>query len=113
MAINTDIEGKTTTEVISMIYELREINNFLDDDQVERALDLLINLLYSRGEVPYEKVPLVIVELQALATKFAVSATYYQTIGKDGSEESHKKAIYYTLKDAFTKLADNLKYLVR
>ena len=108
-----DISEMTPTEVISMVYELKEINEFLDDDNVERALDLLINIMYAKGSVPYEKVPNAIVELQALATKFAISATYYQTVGRDGTNESHKKNIYYTLKDAFTKLADNLKYLVK
>ena len=108
-----DLDGESTGDIISLIYEFKEMHEFMDDESVDRALELLVKTLFSRGGPPPGAVPALIVEMQALATKFALLATYYQTIGKGGSEETYKKNIYYTMRDAFTKLADNLKYLVR
>lgn len=108
-----DLEDVAMVDVISMVQEFNDIHEFMDDESVDRALELLVKALFSKGGPPPGTVNNLIVEMQALATKFAILATYYQTIGKGGTEETHKKNVYYTLRDAFTKLADNLKYLVK
>ena len=108
-----DLEDESQADIISLVYEFNEIHEFMEDESVDRALELLVKTLFSKGGPPPGTVESLIVEMQALAAKFALLATYYQTIGKGGTEETHKKNVYYTLRDAFTKLADNLKYLVK
>lgn len=100
-------------EIISEITELNDTSDYMNDPQLDRALELTIKILMERGRMPQERIPAIIVELQALATVFAFKATYYMTIGKGGSEESKKKNIYYTAKESITKLVDSMKYIAR
>jgi hypothetical protein len=107
------VTEESPLEIISKLTELNDTVQFMDDPQLDRALELTIKVLMEKGAVPQQKIPPLIVELQALATIFAMKATYYMTIGKGGSDEAAKKNIYYTAKDSITKLCDALKYLGR
>jgi|ERR1044072_541454 hypothetical protein len=100
-------------ELVSTITQFNDIHEFMTDEEVDRAMHLVVKLLMERGSIPSAQAPKLIVELQALATKFAVLATYYATIGKAGTEENHKKNVYFTLKDSITKLVDALKYTAK
>lgn len=100
-------------EIISEITELNSISKYMQDEQLDRALELVIKILMERGRLPQERIPAIIVELQALATVFAFKATHYMTIGKAGSEEAKQKNIYYTAKESITKLVDSMKYIAR
>ena len=104
---------ETPLEIISQITELNDTSDFMQDPQLDRALNLVIKILMERGSMPTEQAPRILVELQALATVFAFKATYYMTIGKGGSEEAKKKNVYYTAKEAITKLVDSMKYIAR
>ena len=106
-------DNYTVEEVIATVFEYKELSEFLEDEQLDRALELLARVYASAGEIPAMKVQLLIVELQALATHCAVKAIYYQTIGKVGADASHKKNIYYSMKDALGKLSDSLKYMAK
>ena len=101
-------------ELVSQITELNDIHEFMTDEDVDRALHLVVKLLMNKGQgLSPALAPKLIVELQALATKFAIMATYYQSIGKAGTKEAHKKNVYFTLKDAISKLVDALKYTAK
>lgn len=100
-------------ELLSQISEFNTIHEFMEDDEVDRCLHLVVKLLVNKGSVTPQLAPKLIVELQTLATKFAILGTYYQSIGKGGTKETHKKNVYYTLKDAITKLVDALKYTAK
>ena len=104
-------EPETTVEMISQITELNDISEYMQDEQLDRALHLVIKILFEKGRIPADKAPAVITELQALATVFSLKATYYATIGKSGSEEAKKKNVYFTAKESIGKLCDALKYL--
>ena len=52
----------------------------------------------------------VIIEMQALSTKFAICANYYSGIGKEGRTEQMKKNLYYTLRESINELVNALKY---
>ena len=106
-------EGKPVEEVISAVWEYKEINDFLRDDRMTRALELLAVFFGSGGDIPYTKTAKLIVELQLLSTDFATKAVYYQTIGKGESDSTHKKNIYYSMRDALTRLSDSLKYMMK
>ena len=109
-----DINDASTTDILSAVYEFKEISDFMEDETVDKALSSLVRALYSEGKVRHEAAPRLIIELQAFATKFAILATYYQTVGKKADPKAtEKKNFYYTMRDAFTKLADNLKYAMK
>lgn len=100
-------------ELISLISEFNELHEFMHDEQIDRALELIVKLIVAQGDIPTQKIPFVIVELQALATKFAIQASYYGNMGKGGVREAHIKNVCYTMKEAIGKLVDSLKYIVR
>lgn len=106
-------DGMTVEEVIGTVYEYKEIHDFLNDPQMTRALELLARFYGSAGDVPYVKAAGLIVELQALSTDFAAKAIFYQTIGKQEPDSAHRKNIYYSMRDAMSRLSDSLKYMLK
>ena len=98
-------------ELVSTITEFNDLHDFMGDEELDRALYLVVKLYNEKGRLTPDRAAQLIVELQTLATKFAVLGTYYMTIGKKGSDEIHKKNVYLTLKDAIGKLVDSLKYV--
>ena len=58
-------------EQISDITELNDMSEFMQDPQLDRALALIIKILYERDRNPAQGMAAVITELQALATIFA------------------------------------------
>ena len=102
---------ESPVELISQVTELNDISEYMQDEQLDRALHLIVKILFEKGAVPAIKAPAIITELQALAAVFAFKATFYATIGEGGSEETKKKNIYFTAKEAIGKLCDAMKYL--
>ena len=111
--VRTEEMSDNSLELVSQITELNDLHEFMQDDDVDRALHLVVKLLMSKGVLTPALAPKLIVELQALATMFAIKATFYQSIGKAGTREAHMKNVYFTLKDAITKLVDSLKYVAK
>ena len=105
--------GDSTVDKISDVAELNEMSEFLQDENVDRAISLLIRVLFEKGRIPSQQVKPILVELQGLSALFALKATYFATIGRSGSIESQKKNIYMTLKEHIGKLVDALKYIAR
>jgi|SRR6185436_9021584 len=103
-----------TLSLVSKITEINDLSNFLKDPDFDEAMDLVIKLTVKPYMEP-EKARHLIVKLQALSTKYAVLAVTYTTILRDkaGTDNNHKKNIYYTLKEALDKLVDGLKYQAR
>lgn len=106
-------DGMTVEQVIGTVYEYNEIHEFLCDNRMDRALELLARFYGSAGNVPYAKAAALIVELQALSTDFAAKAIFYQTIGKSEPDAAHRKNIYYSMRDAMSRLSDSMKYMVK
>lgn len=110
----SETSEKNTLELISDITEFNDLHEFMKDDQLDKALAIVVKLLM-KPDVPTAKAPQLIVELQALSTKFAILASVYSTIAKDkaGTENNNKKNIYYSVKESIDKLVDALKFVVR
>jgi hypothetical protein len=98
-------------ETISNVSEFNEIKEFMNDPELDEALDLIIKLVM-KPDVPAGKSPELIVKLQALSAKFAMLSRYYTTFEK-GGDASKKKNVYYTAADTIDKLVDSVKYLAR
>lgn len=101
----------TVLEVVSEVTEFNEMSEFMNDPDLDKALDLIVKLVM-KPDVPAQKATELIIVLQALSAKFAVLARYYTTFEK-GAEASKKKNVYYTTSDAIDKLAAAVKYSIR
>ena len=104
-------EQSTVIEQISQITEFNDMSEFMNDKDLDAALDLIIKLI-TKPDVPSAKAPSLIVQLQAISAKFAMQARYYTTFEK-GGDASKKKNTYYTAADTIDKLVDALKYSAR
>ena len=105
---------QNTLEIINLITEFNDINEYMKDEQLDKALAIVVKLLMN-PDVPASKAPMLIIELQAMSTKFSMMASVYSTIAKDkaGTTNNNKKNIYYSAKESIDKLVDALKYVVR
>ncbi len=105
---------KNSLELISDITEFNDLHEFMQDEQLDKALAIVVNLLMN-PDVPAAKAPNLIIELQAMSTKFSMLAAVYSTIAKDkaGTANNNKKNVYYSAKESIDKLVDALKYVVR
>ena len=107
-------EPKSTLELISEITEFNDLHEYMNDEQLDKALAIVVRLLMN-PDVPAAKAPNLIIELQAMSTKFSMLAAVYSTIAKDkaGTVNNNKKNVYYSAKESIDKLVDALKYVVR
>ena len=105
---------KNPLEFISDITEFNDLHDYMKDEQLDRAMSVIIKLL-ANPDIPAAKAPTLIIELQAISAKFGMLSSYYSTIAKDkaGTVNNNKKNVYYSVKESVDKLVDALKYVVR
>ena len=108
------MSDKNSLEIISTITEFNDLHEYMKDEQLDRAMGVIINILM-KPDIPSAAAHKLIVELQAISAKFGILASYYSTIAKDkaGTVNNNKKNIYYSVKESIDKLVDALKYVVR
>jgi hypothetical protein len=102
------METDEILKLISEITELNDIHDYMNDEHLDLALAIIIKLIMN-PDVPFGKAPGLIVQMQALASKFQIQARYYTTYEK-GTEASKKKNTFYTAHEAINRLVDALKY---
>lgn len=107
-----NMEDLNALELVSLVTEMNDIHTFLNDPDLDEAMAALIKLKMNSNLKPSTAQRL-IVELQAYAAIFAFKATYYATIGKAGTDESHKKNVYYTAKEAINLMVNSLKFTAK
>jgi hypothetical protein len=112
--VSSMTQDKNTLELISDITEFNDLHEFMKDEHLDKALAIVVKILMN-PDVPSAKAPMLIMELQAMSTKFAVMSSVYSTIAKDkaGTVNNNKKNVYYSVKESIDKLVDALKYVVR
>ena len=86
------MEDKNTLELINSITEFNDLHEYMNDEQLDKALSIVVKLLMN-PDVPSAKAPYLIIELQAMSTKFSMMASVYSTIAKDkaGTVNNNKK----------------------
>ena len=102
---------KPLVELISELTEFNDMKAYMNDPDLDYALDLIIKLI-AKPDVPSTKAPDLIVKMQALSAKFAIMSRYYTTFEK-GGENAKKKNVYYTAEEAIDKLVAALKYSMK
>ena len=107
-------EDKNTLEIISNITEFNDLHVFMKDEHLDKALSIVVKLLMN-PDVPSAKAAHLIIELQAMSSKFAVLASVYSTIMKDkaGTVNNNKKNVYYSVSQSLDDLVAALKYVAR
>jgi len=103
-----NLTEKATIDLVSELTEFNDIKEYMNDKDLDYALDLIIKLIV-KPDVPSSKAPDLIIKMQALAAKFAIMSRYYTTFEK-GGENAKKKNVYYTAEEAINRLVDALKY---
>lgn len=103
--------NETVLESVSKVTEFNDMKEFMNDPDLDEALDLIVKLIM-KPDVPSSKAPELIVRLQALSAKFSMLSRYYTTFEK-GGDSAKKKNVYYTVADAIDKLVDAVKYMAR
>lgn len=96
-------------QLVSDIDEFVALSNFLQDPDLDKALEYVIKLK-SRPAIESSKVPVLIVQLQAISAMAQMKASTYQNVLKS---ETNKKNVYKSLQDAIDKLVAALKYQAR
>ncbi len=102
-------EDKNTLELISSITEFNELHEYMKDDQLDKALAIVVKLLMN-PDVPSAKAPYLIIELQAMSTKFSMMASVYSTIAKDKAGTVNNKipiADYNSANRLFLKIRED------
>lgn len=101
--------------IISKVNEFVELHEFLNDDDVKTALELVVKAISNPGRVPNEKAAGLVMQMQGLSAKFAIQAAIYTTLKKDraGTEFNMRKNIYYTLAEQMDKLAAAMKIVAK
>ena len=102
---------KPMIDIISEITEFNDMKEYMNDPDLDYALDLIIKLI-AKPDVPSSKAPDLIIKMQALGAKFAMLSRFYTTFEK-GGENAKKKNVYYTAEEAINRLVDALKYSAR
>lgn len=102
-------------ETVSKISEFNELKEFMDDEDIDEALNIIIQLIMKPQSANPGSVQRMIVKTQALSAKFGVLASFYSTVGRDkaGTPNNHKKNVYYSLHESFSKICDSLKYVAK
>lgn len=105
--------SQSTLKDIDTILEFQELNDFMQDEDLAKALNTVIKLSVKSESVPPAQIPALIVKLQSLSAIFAMKATSYATILKEptGKPNNHKKNIYYSANSALDRVVDSLKYM--
>lgn len=109
-----DLGKSGPMKLVSQVTEFNDLHEFMQDDQLDRALEIVVNL-YMREDISPVKALKLIVELQALSTKFAILGKVYETIqsGPARSDEAHKKNLYKNINAALDKMVDALKHVAK
>jgi hypothetical protein len=106
--------AEDTLSLINQVDEFIEAHEFMNDEEFDEALSLVVKLI-TKPEVPAAYAIPLIVKIQALAAKMRMMAVIYTTVkkGPSGSINAQKKNIYYSTSEALDKIVDALKYSAR
>ena len=97
---------------LSDISELNSISKFLNDPDVDFALEKVINLIV-RPDVPAKLVTPLINKLQGISFSFKMKGKCYMLLRKSDPDSAQKKNMYMTLSEETEKLVQALKYTTR
>lgn len=90
----------------------KETTDFLDDEDVKAVLKKVLAIITGES-IDFDKVPLLMVQLEAYNIKFRDRFSAYMGPLKGTTDANQKKNHYKELYTGIDRLVDSLKYLVR
>lgn len=109
------MENNEIIELISKVDEFIEISELFDNDRdIDVTLSKIVRLIANPDLEP-KSAQYAIVHLQALATKFAIQASYFKNMSKPspGTDEYKRKNMLFSIVQALENLVQALKYLIK
>lgn len=105
---------KSTLDLISEIDEFQRLSGMMEDGELDTALSAIVKLIM-KPDIPPQAATQLIIQLQAISSKFAILATFYKNVepGKAGTQEYKKKNVYFTMHECLNELVAALKYNIR
>lgn len=98
--------------LIKSVTELNDTSEFLNDTDVDLALATIVKLAAKPNLPPSTAAPLV-VQTQALSSKFAIQAKSIILFGDSREETKKRKNTFFNISAELEKLSNALKYLVK
>jgi hypothetical protein len=89
------------------IKELKDLNEYIDDEDLELALNTLLKLI-TKPDLPHQVLGPTIVQLQAISGKLKIMASVETHLYK---KDRAKKNLLYTMCDVIDSNVQALKYL--
>ena len=101
-------------EYLSSIQDLVDLNDFMDDEDFGKAMDLALKVI-AKPDLPPAHARKAMVLMQAWAFTFRMKGQAYMTIkaDKSGTPNNHKKNVYFSVSEQCNNLAQTLKYLAK
>ncbi len=99
-------DKKGVLDYVSEVDELFEIHKFMEDENVDTALALVVKLTQN-PEVTHTLMGQIVTKLQSLSAEMQLKAKYYTRLD---TTQAVKKDFYYTLADVLDKLAAAVKH---
>lgn len=110
MTDSTTNDRLSTIELVSKVTEFNDLSEFMQDEDLDTALAYVVKLI-AKPDVPPAHVARVIVQLQAISTKFAINGRYYESFGV--KEQRQRKDVYKSMNHHINELVAALKYYMR
>lgn len=106
------MEREEILELVSTVSELNDASQFLSDEDIDLALATIIRLIAKPNLPPQVAAPLV-VQTQALSSKFAMQAKNIILFGDTREDTKKRKNVFFNVSAELEKLSQALKFLVR
>jgi hypothetical protein len=103
-----------TLTYLSAIQDLVDLNDFMQDEDFGRAMDLALKVI-AKPKMPPAVALEAMAKMQGYAFKFRMMGQAYMTIkkGPGGSPENNRKNVYFSVSEQCHELAQTLKYLAK
>jgi hypothetical protein len=101
-------------ELISKVDEFVGMSELFSDSDLDFALSMICKII-TKPDIPASAAVTTIVQLEAIAAKLHVQASYLKNVEKPkpNTVEYHKKNLYLSVCDALRNLTAALKYTVK
>lgn len=106
------MEREEIIELVSTVTELNDASEFLSDEDIDLALATVIRLIAKPSLPPNVAAPLV-VQTQALSSKFAMQAKNIILFGDSREDTKKRKNAFFNVSAELEKVSNALKYLVK
>lgn len=112
--MSKDPAEMTILELISEVDEFLEMSETFNDDDLDTALGKLVKLTM-KPDVPPQAAITLIVQLESIAAKLYIQASYAKNVSKPkvGETAYVKKNMYFSIAEALRNITAALKYAVK